>query len=206
MSYTHFTSTERGPIQALRGEGKSMTYIADRLGRDKSSVSREVRRNASADGYDAQRALKQYRKRRHVCRPARKLDYPPLWHYLIEKLTAGWTPEEVAGRLPMDCPDDPRMRISHETIYQAIYRDKRLHFLVKYLPQARPKRRRRGQGNKLPRAFPSARRPHCGGTKQPTAKNIVEELNNRPRKILGYRTPNEVFQKQREDYRVALGD
>lgn len=38
------------------------------------------------------------------------------------------------------------MRISHEAIYQAIYTDERLHFLIAYLPQARPKRRKRGQG------------------------------------------------------------
>lgn len=329
MSYTHFTPIERGQIQALRAEGKGMTYIAKQLGRDRTSVWRELRRNATAKGYDAQRAQQRYHQRRQACRPAQKLDYQPLWHYLIEKMTEGWTPEEVACRLPTDYPDDFRMRISHEAIYQAIYRDKRLHFLIKCLAQARPKRRRRGQGKTrrgpvIPNRVGIEHRPEVveqrgrfgdwegdlivgadqqgylltlvdrrarlllsrkvqtkqadevaqavidalydlptswvktitfdngtefaqhetmaeklpvdiyfaapyssyqRGTNENTnglirrylpkgtsfrelsqahVDHIVEELNNRPRKILGYRTPNEVFQKQRQEYRVAL--
>ena len=146
MSYVHLTSIERGQIQALRQEGKSLAYIADSLGRDKSSISRELRRNGTQKGYDAERAQKQYRQRREPCRPGKKLEYMPLWKYMLDKIGQGWTPEEMAGRLPIDYPDDLRMRISHEAIYQAIYSDSRLRFLIKYLPQARPKRRKRGQG------------------------------------------------------------
>jgi len=54
--------------------------------------------------------------------------------------------EEIAGRLPIDYPDDFRMRISHEAIFQAIYFQPSLNFLVAFLPQSRPKRRKRGQG------------------------------------------------------------
>ena len=43
------------------------------------------------------------------------------------------------------------------------------------------------------------------GLTQHQLDQIVEELNNRPRKILGYRTPNEVFQEQRRNHLVALG-
>ncbi len=57
-----------------------------------------------------------------------------------------WPPEAIAGRLPLGFPDDATMRISHETIYRTLYLDKRRHHLIKYLPQARPKRRKRGQG------------------------------------------------------------
>ena len=146
MSYTHLTSTERGQVQALHRERKSLAYIAKILGRHKSTLSRELRRNASPKGYDAKRAQQQYCERRQDCRTEKKLAHGPLWRYLIEKITEGWTPEQVAGRLPLEYPDDLRMRISHEAIYQAIYGDRRLHFLIKALPQARPKRRKRGQG------------------------------------------------------------
>jgi transposase, IS30 family len=146
MSYIHLTRIERGQIDALRGEEKSVSYIAKQLGRAASTIWRELRRNGTPKRYDAQRAQEQYHQRRLECRPLKRLSYRPLWCYLIENIIRGWTPEEVAQRLPLDFPEDRRMRISHEAIYQAIYKDKHLHFLIKELPQARPKRRKRGQG------------------------------------------------------------
>ena len=50
MSYKHFTPTERGQIQALLKEGKSQSYIADVLGRDRSTIGRELKRNQAKDG------------------------------------------------------------------------------------------------------------------------------------------------------------
>lgn len=146
MSYTHLTPTCRGRIQALRDEGKGMRQIAASVHRNPSTISRELRRNGLSSGYGAAEAQQRYEQRREVCRPGKKLDYPPLWNYVFDKLPAGWTPEQVAGRLPRDYPDDPRMRISHEALYQALYADTRLHCLIPSLPQARPKRRKRGQG------------------------------------------------------------
>ena len=146
MPYTHLTAYERGQVQALWAERKSRAYIAKRIGRSRATVGRELRRNTTRNGYQAQHAHQQYRTRREGCRPNRRLDHPPLWAYLFDKLGSGWTPEEVAGRLPLEYPDDPRMRISHETIYQSLYADKRLHCLIEHLPQARPRRRKRGQG------------------------------------------------------------
>lgn len=146
MPYKHLTPTERGQIQALHQEGRSMRYIAHKLNRSVSTISRELRRNSTPKGYDARHADAWYHRRRQDCRPARKLDYPLLWKYMMDKMVQNWTPEQVAGYLPHEYPDEPRMRISYETIYQAIYSDKRLQFLIEYLPQARPKRRKRGQG------------------------------------------------------------
>lgn len=146
MSYAHLTSFERGEIYALLRAGKSIAYIASHLGRDRSTVYREVRRNGTKGGYNPQKAQQKYRERREECRPAKKLEHLPLWNHVIEEVGNKTPPEAVAGRLPLDYPDDPKMRISHEAIYQAIYGDTRLHFLIKDLPQARPKRRKRGQG------------------------------------------------------------
>lgn len=146
MSYTHLTPIERGQIQALNSEKKSLSYIAEILGRHKSTISRELQRNRAPKGYDAQRAQKQYKKRREDCRPKKKLAHRALWGHVIDKISDGITPEGIAGRLPLEYPGEPRMRISHECIYQTIYNDKRLRFLIPHLPQARPKRRKRGQG------------------------------------------------------------
>ena len=146
MSYKHFTPTDRGQIQALLKEGKSKSYIADVLGRDRSTIGRELKRNQTKTGYDAQKAQRRYQQCREGCRPRRKLEHVPLWNYVFEKIPTGWTPEQIAGRLPLDYPEDPRMRVSYETLYQHIYGDERLRCLIRNLPQARPKRRRRGQG------------------------------------------------------------
>jgi IS30 family transposase len=146
MPFIHITSIERGEISAYLQSGLSKAQIGCRLGRDRASIGREIRRNSVKGVYEPQRAQALYRERRKECRPARKLDHMPLRSYLYGRITSGWTPETVAGCLPMEFPDDPRMRISHEAIYQGIYRDERMHFLIKELPQARPKRRKRGQG------------------------------------------------------------
>lgn len=146
MSYTHLSAYDRGRIQALHEEGKSVTAIALILGRHRTTVRRELTRNAGERGYQAESAQQRYEKRREPCRPARKLDHQPLWEWVFEKISEGFTPEQVAGRLPLEFPDDPQMRISHEALYQALYQDPRLHCLIAHLPQARPKRRPRGQG------------------------------------------------------------
>jgi IS30 family transposase len=146
MHYKHFTPTERGQVQAFHNGGKSLGYIAGQLGRDKSSISRELRRNAGRDGYDAAQAQKLYEQRREPCRPRKRLEHPPLRCFVFDKITSGWTPGTIKGRLPLLYPQDPQMRISHETLYQAIYDDPKMRCLIKHLPQARPKRRKRGQG------------------------------------------------------------
>jgi len=146
MSYTHLTAFERGQIQALLEEGRSVNHIARGLRRSPSTVSREMRRNRTPHGYDAQKAQQRYQTRRKDCRPARKLEHRPMWDYVVEKLPLYWSPQQVAGRLPLDYPQDPHMRISHETLYRALYSDERLAPLIACLRQARPKRRNRGQG------------------------------------------------------------
>lgn len=146
MSYAHLTPFERGEIHALLKVGKSKAYIAKHLGRDRTTIYRELRRNNAQSGYSPKKAQQKYQERRAECQPARKIEYPPLWRHVIDKIGDKIPPETIAGRLPLDYPDDRKMRISHEAIYQAIYRDKRLHFLIDDLPQARPKRRKRGQG------------------------------------------------------------
>lgn len=147
MSRAHLTPTERGKIEAYLAQGTSYTRIAQDLGRAVSTISREVRRNSAAQSYRAQKAQSLYQDRRLDCRPERKLEYKPLRDFVIIKIRdEDWSPEQVAGSLPRLFPDSPRMRISHETIYQAIYHQDALRFLISNLAQARPKRRKRGQG------------------------------------------------------------
>ena len=164
MSYHHLTPIERGQIEALQREGRGVRRIAAALGRSPSTISRELRRNPVPSGYEAARAQRRYLQRREECRPRKKLQYRPLWDYVFEKLPQGWTPQTVAGRLPLVFKDDAHMRISHETLYRALYSDERMHCLIQSLPQSRPKRRKRGQGKtrrgpSIPNRVSIAQRP-----------------------------------------------
>lgn len=147
MSRNHLTVFERARIDTLLQQGKSNSDIARALNRHPSTIGRELKRNTPGKAYRAEEAQGLYRERRYDCRPKRKLDHGPLRAQVKARIgDLGHTPEQVAGRLPLDYPDDPRMRISHEAIYQAIYGDHSMRYLIQALPQARPKRRKKGQG------------------------------------------------------------
>ncbi len=146
MSFTHLTPIDRGRISAYREAGYSNSYIADQLGCHRSNIGRELKRNATRGGYDPQKAQARYKQVRKECRPAKKLDYTPLWRHVFSQISDKLTPKYIADCLVLDFPHEPKMRISHEAIYQGVYGDERMHCLIKHLPQARPKRRKRGQG------------------------------------------------------------
>jgi IS30 family transposase len=87
MSYTHFTPVERGKIEIMLEQGLSRAAIARNLGRHRTSVMREIRRNSPQTVYNAQKAQMQYHKRRKASRPKGKLNYDcPLRDYVVEKI------------------------------------------------------------------------------------------------------------------------
>lgn len=167
MPYTHISAFERGKIQAYLSEGLTRMEIATHLGRSPASIGRELARNGTRHGYVAEHAQKHYLQRRQVCHPRSKMEHKPLQDYVRQKIREEeWTPEIVAHRLALDFPDDPTMRISHETIYRELYARHHLRFLVAYLPQARPRRRKRGQGKtrrgpSIPNRTGIEHRPAC---------------------------------------------
>ena len=80
--YTHLTPFEREKILFFLAEGKSVTEIAHLLNRSKSTISRELLRNAApADqpmSYCPLTAQALYKRRRKACRPHKRLEYAPL--------------------------------------------------------------------------------------------------------------------------------
>jgi len=115
------TLLEREEISRGIAEDVSARTIAARLGRDPSVISREIARNGGRSDYRAHQAAE--RAERMVRRPkARKLEANQRLHDAVAAgLAADWSPEQIAGRLRVDHPDDEAMRVSHETIYQALY-------------------------------------------------------------------------------------
>jgi transposase, IS30 family len=116
------TLLEREQIADLRAGGASMQAVAAALGRPVSTISRELTRNTEADGiyrpYAAHRAAAGRRARP---RPAKLATNRRLADYVQDKLGQRWSPEQISHALREDHPDDGRMRVSTETIYQALY-------------------------------------------------------------------------------------
>ncbi|STO07178.1 Transposase and inactivated derivatives, IS30 family [Exiguobacterium aurantiacum] len=110
MSYTHLTTAERVKIETYLELGMSVRSIARRLGRQPSTVSREIRRNP---GYTAERAQERYANAKRNCGAKTKLD-DMMRRTIIEKLRATWSPEQIVGRL-FDG------KIAFSTIYRWIY-------------------------------------------------------------------------------------
>jgi IS30 family transposase len=111
---------EREEISLGLRRGDSLSVIARQLGRATSTVSREVNANGGRDRYRAWRADdRAWVQARRPKKP--KLDCPRLAGQVTEWLTQWWSPEEISQRLRIEFPDDPIMRVSHETIYQSIY-------------------------------------------------------------------------------------
>jgi IS30 family transposase len=115
------TVEERDDILRGIGENLSARAIAARLGRDRSVISREIARNGGRDGYRVHAAQERYEALKS--RPKeRKLEKNQRLHDVVaEKLRDDFSPEQISGRLKEDYPDDPGMRVSHETIYQALF-------------------------------------------------------------------------------------
>jgi IS30 family transposase len=102
--------------------GHSIRQIAHNINRSASSISRELRRNCSDQGYDAFLAHHQAKAKRHKPRIIKKLKaHRHLRTYVMSKLDRLWSPQQISCRLIKDFPESKEMRISHETIYAYIY-------------------------------------------------------------------------------------
>jgi IS30 family transposase len=131
----------------------SLRAIARRLKRDPGTISRELRRNAfvGTDRYDACGVFfAALARRSHARRGGRKLvPGTALFTTVATHLRQGWSPSQIAGRLHRMEPADPRQRVSHESIYVALYalpRGELRRDLLACLRQGRQKRRPRGRG------------------------------------------------------------
>ncbi len=146
MPWHHLSLSEREVISRMRYSGASPSAIARKLGRHRGTISREIDRNTlcGADGYYAHQAqwvseLRRWESKARFVQHGRRV-----WRYVKKTLRAGWSPEQIAGRMAADFADDESMRISHETIYAWITEDKRQGGVYwKCLRQSHRKRRKR---------------------------------------------------------------
>jgi IS30 family transposase len=147
MPYTHLSPFERGNIELLLRSGWSIRRIARAMGRNPSTISRELARTRRPHArYHAITAQQAYRQRRtRSVKPRRLMANSRLRRYVEAKLREKWSPDQIAQSLRRQFPRDRAMRISHETIYTFVYAEKRARgTLFEHLRQAHRKRRRRG--------------------------------------------------------------
>jgi IS30 family transposase len=111
MNYTHLTQEERYQIYTLLREGFSKRYIAWRLNRSPSTISREIKRNRARNGYFAKHAHKLARRRHHSNPKRIPCD---IWVQVIAYLELQWSPEQIASQVA----------VSLHSIYRFIRQDK----------------------------------------------------------------------------------
>jgi len=138
---------EREEISRGLAGGESRRSIARRLGRSPSTISREVNVNGGVRRYRACRAEKDAVRRARRSKPAKLAACERLRVVVEEKLELRWSPQQISGWLVAEFPDDPEMRVSHETIYMSLFVQSRGALrkeLTRYLRSGHTTRRPRG--------------------------------------------------------------
>lgn len=121
QGYHHVTRDIRSQIYALKAIGTSLRKIAVIVGRDASTISREIKSNTGGKGYRYKQAdAKAIERRANASRTPKKLT-AALVTIIVEKLHEQWSPEQISGRLKAE----GIASVSHETIYQLVWNDKR---------------------------------------------------------------------------------
>ena len=123
-NYKHLSEEERDRLAMFRAKGISLREIARLIGRNVSTVSRELKRNAApvnSGAYFPHEAQERSDLRKVSSHERQRLPDPALRRYVRVMLQRGWSPERIAGRWKLL----GKGSISYEAIYQWIYADSR---------------------------------------------------------------------------------
>lgn len=118
--YHHLTYEQRCQIYALKSSGMKQAAIAKQLHCSPTTISRELTRNRGKRGYRFSQADRLAQERRRQASRSARCMTPEMIGHIHDYLAEQWSPEQIAGRLRLE-----GKRVSHETIYQYIWRDKR---------------------------------------------------------------------------------
>ena len=169
--YTQLSIEERETIARLRAGGQSFRQISAALGRQTSTVSREIKRNSGTQvGYKAYYADSLTRGRRWQ---GSKMERDQtLQSTVLGLLEVGWSPEQISGRLRKE--NNGKNIISYESIYSFIYkqisRTKNYNWRL-YLPQGRSKRRNKYSSRSKPSRAENAIKYRVSINKRSTIAN-----------------------------------
>jgi len=174
----YLSRDERYEIARLYDVGTKVCEIGRRIGRAASTISRELHRSDRAPGtpgrpktrgrgYQPEANHQAAVQARSRPRNSKLAQHPPLLTWVQGRLNEKLSPEQIAGRLRVAFPDDEQMRISHETIYQAIYlrprgelrRELRAHLRTGRTGRRRRNTRQARTAGKIVGAVPIGERP-----------------------------------------------
>ena len=141
MIYTHLTRDERYQIAILAKANFNQSEIAKMMDRDKSSISRELRRNRGLRGYRPKQANDKAQERRLACANSPRVA-DSTWAVVEEKLAEAWSPEQISGHL--EASHQPG--VSYESIYQYIYANKRAGGTLHKTLRCQKTRKKRSSG------------------------------------------------------------
>ncbi len=160
-NYGQLSLEERIEIYRLHAGGKSQRQIGEAIGRDHTTIGRELKRNgkptkAWTGGYEPVRADKLAARRRRWDGRFKLARQPDLRELVKSGLAMGCSPEQIAGRLTRE---EGHTRISHESIYRYVYhRSAQKDYWHRLLPRHKLRRGRRGRKGGSPASFIKQRR------------------------------------------------
>ena len=147
MQYQRLCYEERMKIEFYRSYKFSISDIAFKLKRSKSTISRELSKSKRKGNYDSIKAHELAKHYEQARNRTRKLDNPKLYRVVYELLQKRWSPEQISVTLKSQFPNDKSMQVSHETIYTYIYvlgRGELKRELKSFLRQKKEARKRAG--------------------------------------------------------------
>ena len=148
--YKHLTQDERYQIAILLKAGKRQNEIATLMNRAASSISRELRRNRGQRGYRPKQAHELSQARMRACDNGRRIT-DEVWAIVDTRLAETWSPEQISGHLKAN----DQATVSHETIYQRIYADKRAGGSLHRALRCQKARRKRHTGRERRGTIPN---------------------------------------------------
>lgn len=156
MRYRHFTSDERLEISILLKKGYSFRAIGRAMGKNHSSISREIKNNSVNGIYDPRKAQhKAWIKRANSKYQGMKIrGHPKLEKYIRINMTNYWTPEQIAGRWNKVHAQKELIRIYAPSIYKYLY-SLYGQTLCQYLPSKRYKRKPRVKNKQKKQLIPN---------------------------------------------------
>lgn len=122
---TALTLLEREEISRGLAAQESCRAIGRRLGRPASTITREIARNRGGGRYRAVDADDRTWRRARRPKTCHLAAHPALRDYVAARLQDDWSPEQIAGVLKKQHPEESAMRASHETIYKSLFVESR---------------------------------------------------------------------------------
>jgi IS30 family transposase len=120
-SVLRLSLVEREEISRGLVAGLSLRAIAAELGRSPSTISREVRAGGGTSRYRAHRSERRALRLARRPKPAKLAGNDALREIVEAKLQLRWSPQQISGWLKLTYPDEPEMRVSHESIYLSLF-------------------------------------------------------------------------------------